>query len=472
MDPIEILQARIAEIDTELRSIHEAAGEEALADDQETRWAELETEQTAARAEIAQIEERAARTARVTESRAKWQTLQVGTTVPNDDVEVRSLAPREARDRALKRADEASKIVDLRDDQRQKLDRLLRTRNADTDGDAIARRLLLTENDDYRNAFAKAMLSPTPAWTAEEARAMSQFRDWESRAMSEASTTGGGFGVPVLIDPTIILTAQGSLNPLRRISRVETITSNVWKGVSSAGVSWSYDAEAAEVSDDSPTLAQPSVTTVAARGFIPFSLELAQDYPNFASEMSVLLVEGKDELEAQYFVTGAGAGSNQPKGIVTALDADTNVEVVVTTDGALGAVDITKLWKALPDRAKSNATWLMGAGTASDIAALGDAYGTRTSDLTGSLERLRQRPVEASSYVPDFAGVTTAQNLVVVGDFRKFLIAERAGMSVELIPHLFGTTNNRPTGQRGWFAWARHGSDVIDIRAFRLLQNQ
>lgn len=471
MTPEEI-RARLEAIKAEFRALHEGAGDGDLDETAQTRWAELETEDTEMREQLKTVEEAEARAQRVAESRARWSSLQVGTVVENDDVDVRSLSRQEAQSRALKRAEESGKDIGLQPEQEAKLERLLRTRNADTDGDLIARRLLITENDTYRSAFSKAMVTQTPAWTAEEARAIQEFRRFEERAMSEGTSTSGGYGVPVLIDPTIILTGQQSLNPFRRISRVVTITSNVWKGVSSSGVSWSYDAESAEVSDDTPTLAQPSITAVAARGFVPFTIELSEDYPGFANEISTLLAEGYDELEAQYFATGAGSGSNQPKGIVTALDADTNVEVVVTTDGALGAADITKVWKALPDRAKGNATWVMGAGTASDVAALGDAYGTRTTDLTGSLEKLRNRPVEVSSYIPDFAGVTTAQNLIVVGDFRKFVIVERAGMSVEFIPHLFGTTNNRPIGQRGWFAHARHGSDVTDIRAFRLLQNQ
>lgn len=467
MDPKEI-RARLDQIRDEFRNIHETAGDQPLTEEQETRWSELETEQETVERELQEAEEKAARAQRVAESRAKWQTFEVGTTVATDDVEVRSLSRRDALDRALKRAEDSGRDIGLHPESERKVEALLRARTVDTDGDQIARRLLLTENDDYRSAFAKAMVSPTPAWTPEEARAVAAFRQFEDRAMSSADASGG-YGVPVLIDPTIVLTGQQSLNPFRRISRIVTITTDTWKGVTSAGVSWSYDAEAAEVSDDSPTLAQPSIPAVAARGFIPYSIEIGADYPGFASEMSLLLAEGYDELEAEAFATGSG--STQPTGIITALDANTNVEVTVTTDGALGAVDITKVWKNLPDRAKGNATWVMGAGTASDVAALGDAYGTRTSDLTGSLTRLRERPVETSSYFTDFSGDTGAVNLIVVGDFRKYVIVERAGMTVELIPHLFGTTNNRPTGQRGWFAYARHGADSIDDTAFRLLQN-
>jgi predicted phage gp36 major capsid-like protein len=59
----------------------------------------------------------------------------------------------------------------------------------------------------------------------------------------------------------------------------------------------------------------------------------------------------------------------------------------------------------------------------------------------------------------------------VVGDFSNFVIAQRAGMTVELVPHLFGVTNGRPLGARGWFAYARHGFDSVNDAAFRLLQN-
>lgn len=470
MNPIEILRARLDANTAEFRTIHESAADRDLTPEEQTRWAELEADDTEARAALEQAEKDAERAQRTAESRARWSSLQVGTVVPNDDADVSGLSRSEARDRAMKRVEESRAVIEIGADAERRLERMFRGSTGDFEGDYIARRVLLTENDAYRSAWAKAMSSPTPAWTPEEVRAIGDFRKFEERAMSEGSTTGGGFGVPVLIDPTIILTGQQSLNPFRSISRVIPITTGAWKGVSSAGVSWSFDAEAAEVSDDAPTLAQPEITAHAARGFIPYSIEIGEDYPGFAQEMSVLLAEGYEELLAQKLAVGSGTA--EPLGIVTALDADTNVEVVVTTDGALGAVDITKVWKALPDRAKGNATWVMGAGTASDIAGLGDAYGTRSVDLTGSLERLRNRPVAVSSYVPDFAGVTTAQNLIVVGDFRKFAIVERAGMSVELIPHLFGTTNNRPTGQRGWFAHARIGSGVTDIRAFRLLQNQ
>jgi HK97 family phage major capsid protein len=58
--------------------------------------------------------------------------------------------------------------------------------------------------------------------------------------------------------------------------------------------------------------------------------------------------------------------------------------------------------------------------------------------------------------------------VLIFGDFSNYVVATRLGMTVELIPHLFGP-NRRPTGQRGWIAWYRVGADSVNDNAFRLL---
>lgn len=423
--------------------------------DYEARKAELD----AADAREARI---AAVKASVTERAAGFDVPQVMTRV-SADVDLRSAAPGELRDAALKVLERNGSDLVAR--QADHVDRLLRTRNGNTDGTAIARRMLLTETDAYRSAFMKGITQTAPAWTEDEARALNEYR-----AMSEGVDTAGGFGVPVLIDPTIILTSGASAAPVLDLARVVTITTDSWKGVSSAGVSWSYDAEAAAVSDDAPTLAQPTVDVYTARGFIPYSIEVGADYPGFAEEMRRLLDQGYIDLVAQQSVTGS-----TPVGIFTALDANTNVEVVVTTDGAFGAVDLLKVWKSLPERYRSRATWIMHTDVENEIrtfsgSGTGAYYTVNLAD--GGIGNLFGRPVRTTDYAPEFTGTTGAANLLVVGDFSNFLVAQRAGMSVELVPHLFDVTNNRPTGQRGWFAYARHGFDSINDNGFRLLQNQ
>lgn len=380
--------------------------------------------------------------------------------------EVRSLTRTEARDAAMRILDTADGDL-VSDGNKSHLETMVRSRSVNVDGDAIARRILLTENEHYRSAFAKGVTQAQPAFTSEEAKALSEFR-----AASIGTDSAGGFGVPVLIDPTILITSGAADVPVLRVARIETITNDEWKGVSSAAAAWSWDGEAGEVSDDMTTLAQPNVVAHKAQAFIPYSIEVGQDYPNFAAEMSRLLDQGYIDLMASATITGSG--SSAPFGIFTALDANTNVEVVVTTDGAFGAVDIDKVWASLPERYRRNAVWLMNVDVENEIRAFGS--GTATSRFTVDQTRegislLNGKPVLLSDSAPTFTGTTGASNILVVGDFSNYLVAQRAGMNIELVPHLLGS-NRRPSGQRGWYAWARVGADSINDNGFRLLQNQ
>jgi len=65
------------------------------------------------------------------------------------------------------------------------------------------------------------------------------------------------------------------------------------------------------------------------------------------------------------------------------------------------------------------------------------------------------------------AVTTPTSTVATIGDFNQFMIIDRIGMSVEVIPHMFHTSNNLPSGQRGLFAYWRNTSDVTVAAAFR-----
>jgi HK97 family phage major capsid protein len=336
-----------------------------------------------------------------------------------------------------------------------------------------ARRVLVTENDDYRSAWLKMVTDPHPILTAEENRAVQAW--YEFRTMGDWTTTAGGFGIPVFIDPSIILTAQESGNPFLSIGKQVTVNTNQWKGVSSAGVSWAFQTESAATTDNSPVLAQPSVLVHMARGFIPFSIEVGSDYPNFASEMSFLLAQGYDELLVQKFTVGSG--TNEPKGILTAISATAGDRVVVTTPGSIVAADPYKLWAALPQKYRRGASWLMSIGVNNAIRQLGAAnvfHGYTVNLPAEWADQLFGKAVYESPYMPPTTTwTTTAEGQAIVGDFSNFVVARNGGMSVELVPTIFSATASPgigfPTGQRGWFAYARIGSDASNVSGFRLL---
>lgn len=453
---------RIEADDLSPNETRDAAACDARADEIIARAAAIKTELADTEARLAEFDELEVRSAAV---KSAPTFIRVPDAVQPTDV--RSMSVAEVRDASMRVLDANSDKV-LPAYRAAGLQKLIETRSQNIDGAYIGRRLILTESPEYRSAFQKLLANPgSPAWTSDEARVVN-----EVRAMSIGVDTAGGFGVPVLIDPTILITTGTGATPLLAVSRVEVITNDVWRGVSAAAAAWSFDAEAAAVSDDSIATAQPTVTAHMARGYIPYSIEFGQDYPNAASELGRVMEFGYQDLLATKM--SQGTGTNEPWGIFVALDANTNAETVVTTNAQFGAVDIDKVWAALPERWRARASWFMSVGHENAIRGFGS--GTATSRFTvdqtkEGISLLNGRPVLLSDYAPATATTTTARNLLCVGDFSNYVVAQRAGMSVEVLPLVVDVTNNRPTGERGLFAYARVGADSVIDTAFRLLTN-
>lgn len=498
MDPIEELEARNRAIVGELEAIADAMDKDSSnnklsAEERssrktanETKWNELEAEQkrNAERIEElrAEVEQREERAKRLTESRAKWGGVQVAPKAEGDDelynVDFRMLGADETgatmRGKALKVLERPEVGAHLVPAQRSRLETLYRTRNGDTDGELLAAFTIATSNPHYRSAFQKAASGLSPVFSAEEARAVREVA-YLKRAMSVGSPSAGGYAVPVVIDPTIILTAQGSDNPILQKARVETITNDKWRGLSSAGVSWKFGAEASAATDNSPTIAQPEVDTHRADGFIPFSIEIGQDWPGFAERMAELLGEGYSELLAEKLTTGTGADT--PHGLIVRLAAQTSPDVstAVATAATIAGPDIYDLWARLPQRHrnKANTAWMSSTDVQNAIRQLGTVDPNFSVNITQTaIPQLFGRDYPMNDYMAALPTGTGSESLLVVGDFRGYLVAQRAGMSIEFVPMLFDVTNNRPTGQRGWFAYARVGADVVDPTAFQLLTNK
>lgn len=338
-------------------------------------------------------------------------------------------------------------------------------RDADTEMgsqqmDFLTRRILTTGSPEYKRAFGKSLMGRP-------------LTNEEQRALSTAGS-GGGFAVPFTLDPTIIPTSNSSVNPYRNISRVESIATTTWQGVSSAGVSVAYKSEASQMTDDSPTLAQPDATPVRCDAFIPYSVEVGQDWGSLQGDIAVMIQDGKDDVEASKFTTGDG--SDEPSGVLT------GATTVVTGAGSatFAVADIYSVWQKLPPRFRARAQWVGNlniydlirqfdtAGGASIFVQnlqLGFQNQVPTPGNLGA--QLLGRPANECSAM---SGTVATDGLILtVGDWRYFLIVDRIGMDIELVPHLFGTSQ-RPTGQRGIIAFWRNTSVVLSANAFRVLK--
>ncbi|WP_052745691.1 phage major capsid protein [Allosalinactinospora lopnorensis] len=371
------------------------------------------------------------------------------------------------RDQAMRNVDTAARSGELPDHGAQRVEKLLR------DGPAYAQTVaarwaIATGDPAYARAFATLVADPTRGhllWEPQEQEAYRRVAHFQSemRQMEIGTGAGGGHMVPMHLDPAIILTSDGSNNPLREISRVVQVASSEWNGVSSAGVTAEWKSEHAEVADASPTLEQPNIPVHFGDAFVPFSFEVGMDAVNFMQELQRLLVDGLAQLHATAFTTGSGTG--QPTGIVTALTG-TSSEVDTATAATLAAEDVFATQSALPARFSMNAQWAANIAVINHLSQEETANGSKVFPGIAD-DRLLRKPLnELSNMSGDHE--TAGEKVLLYGDFSNFVIVDRIGAQLELIPNLVGA-NQRPTGQRGALLWARTGADSVNDSAFVLL---
>lgn len=369
----------------------------------------------------------------------------------------------ELRARALSAVE---KMQGASDDVRQAATQIIE--KFDDGKSSLARLCLASSSPAYLRAWSKAARNAGNTMTPDEIRAVEAVRA-EQRAMS-LTDTAGGYLVPFQLDPTVIVTSAGSRNDIRQVARQVVATGDVWNGVSAGNVSWSWDAEGAEVSDDAPTFAQPSIPNYTARGFVPISMEALEDEQNVTQAVGTLLAGGKLDLEAVAFITGDGSG--KPTGIVHALTG-TASEVNAAADDTFAIADVYTIQGGLPARYRANASWLANNLIYNKIRQFdtsgGGGFWANLND--GRPPQLLGRSAIEAEAMDGVIGTSGAQSnfVLVFGDFSNYVITDRVGTTVEFIPHLFHTSNNRPSGQRGWFAHYRTGADSVNDGAFRML---
>ncbi len=383
--------------------------------------------------------------------------------------DVTALSADQARDCALRMLDDPKTIAPLRGSTRalDELECVIR------DDDDVARRMVVTETAAYRSMFMRYLREGIAGtFSAEETDAARRYTTYE-RAQSE-TTTAGGFAVPPTVDPSIIVTDAGSPNPYLRLCTVKDVDTNTWKGIAGAAAAWSSDAENTEVSDDANTsMTGPSIPTFTARAWIQYSIELGEDWPDFAANISAMLALGYDEYLVDKF--SRGVGTTEPTGILTALAAASPTVIVTSsTDGVFSDVDINNCWNALPAKYRANATWMASTTVASEIRLASALYHASAVTLDGNIaasEILMGRQFVEMPFFPAASSTTGANTRLVVGDFSQMNVIRRRGITVETVPLAFSPTDMRPSGQRGLFASARIGSDVPNPNAFRYQAN-
>lgn len=324
------------------------------------------------------------------------------------------------------------------------------------DLEAKAEHYIRTSGPEYHEEYRQLLVAVTPGPRLNE-----------TRAALSTTAANGGYLIPFELDPTVTLANSGVTNPIRGIANVATMSTNVWHGVSSAGVTAEWLAEAAEAADKSPTFTQPTITAHKAAAYVQASFEVTED-SSVSGELTRLFADAKDRIEAAAHAVGSGSG--QPFGIVTRVAAVTTSRVSATTNNSYGSPDPYLVASALPPRYRPGAAW---------IAELTTINKTRQFDTSGGSafwanlgmgqpEQLLGRSIYECSSMDGTLG-TGDDDILLLGDWSNYYIRDRIGMSVAFEPLVKGASQ-RPTGEVGWFAYWRTGADCVNPDAFRLLR--
>lgn len=375
------------------------------------------------------------------------------------------------RDTAMRSIEQHSRRGVLDAAAADRLDGLLRTQ--DRHGQ-FAGYVAAVADDHYQSAFAKLLRDPVQGhlrFSQAEVEAVRQASDAAAIRDAALETGTPGFPLPLTVDPSIVLTGSGALNPLRQLADVRTITTHDHVGVSSSGVVAAYVPEGSEAEDASPSLAGPRISTHQGRAFVQFSIEAGQDDPGLANELGKLIADARDVLDAEMFVTGTGA--DQPYGLLGgdatySLGAAQQVSTAGTAAVAIG--DYWALKAAIPPRFIATTTFVAAPATF-DAAYRLVGGGSQEPPLFADQNRqgpLMGRPLAELSTLG--TGATTGTKLMIGGDFRVgYRIVDRIGLSVELIPHMMGTARQMPLGVRGLYCYWRTGAAVVGANALRVL---
>jgi HK97 family phage major capsid protein len=300
-------------------------------------------------------------------------------------------------------------------------------------------------------------------------------RALEAKAMSIGSNPDGGYLVPAEVE-TAIGARLTAISPIRSISGVRTISSNVYKKPfmkTGPAVGWVGETDA-RTQTTSPQLDELSFPAMELYAMPAATATLLEDSAvNIDEWIAGEVEQAFAAQEGTAFVTGDG--DNKPRGF---LDYDTIAEgswtwgklgfVISGADGAFPASDasdpLIDLVYALKAGYRQNGSFVMNRKTQAAVRKLKDDDGNymwTPPAQAGGRAALMTFPVIEAEDMPDLAADSLS---IAFGDFnRGYLVVDRAGVTVLRDPYtakpyvLFYTTK-------------RVGGGVQDFDAIKLLK--
>lgn len=474
------MRDEVVYLETELRSLHETATDRSLDNDEQTRWNEGEWLRHALIAEGIDLEarERAAASFQSGSFESSDATRRVDG-APNVILEKDPYDEQYQRDvgftEAARRSIGENKRMNAEGQQAAEA-KVLGARTDPMHLRGMDEYILAHSSDAYTRGWAKLLVGNDWAIEPDEKRALLNAQRYQQRWDPERGITltaaNGGALIPAHLDPTVIIVNTGAANPYRQISNVVSINTNVWNGVTSAGIDFTTSTEGGDSTDIAPTFGTKAITVAKAHGTLPVTIEAFEDIDGLTSILPTLLQDGKDRFEVAKFTDGSG--TNEPKGVVTSVYAETTRRSNHATHSAMTVTDVIDAQNSLGSRWQPNASWIGSLTYLNRVRLLGSSsYSTWSDQLNEGLSyNIAGRPAYEVSRMST-ALSTVTNTAFVYGDFGMYNIVDRVGMSLEYIPHLFSNAvpGVLPNGRRGFYAYFRVGGDVTTVTSFVVSTN-
>lgn len=237
--------------------------------------------------------------------------------------------------------------------------------------------------------------------------------------------------------------------------------------------------EAGSVDEYTPTFANKTFTGNSLRRVVKVSRELVQDAPARGADFSVesMVAQRMGRLFGQSieYQLWHGNGTNKPEGL---KNATLGTATTLTTDGTLTSDELIDWVYSLPMKyLKSPSCAIVTSQSfltavrklTEKVVGSGGHFSTpylwEPSFQAGTPDRLLGIPVYVTPWAPALGNVND-QIHAVIGDFQHMVLAQRTGMSVQVLNELYAGN-----GQIGYLGEMRLDAKVVRSDAFRALKD-
>jgi HK97 family phage major capsid protein len=308
-------------------------------------------------------------------------------------------------------------------------------------------------------------------------------RDFDTRAIAAGS--GDGQYLP----------SAGFYAQLQKSVELETAIYNLCRKIDVGNFTTNFtlegDFESAEIDDEgwageagsvaeyTPTFTNKTFTGNSLRRVVKVSRELVQDAPARGADFSVesMVAQRMGRLFGQSieYQLWHGNGTNKPEGL---KNATLGTATTLATDGTLTSDELIDWVYSLPMKyLKSPSCAIVTSqsfltavrkltekviGSSGHLSA---PYLWEPSFQAGTPDRLLGIPVYVSHWAPALGNVNN-QIHAVIGDFQHMVLAQRTGMSVQVLNELYAGN-----GQIGYLGEMRLDAKVVRSDAFRALKD-